>query len=427
VIAGDTLSRLLHAVATGYHDRAVNLVRTVDELDDDERQALLEALARSKTRAGQARDLGDAFLAMGTDQAIVNECYRCAFYVSDAWESLSDNPLYAYFVANRSGAILDKWIHYFPIYTKHLDRFRGRPVRVLEIGVYRGGGLSMLAHYLGPSARLVGLDVDEAAVHAVHGRFPVVLGDQEDPAVLRKLSEEHGPFDVIIDDGGHTMQQQIVTAETLFPLLQDGGVFLVEDCHTSYWSDFGGGLRKPDTFIEWAKLRVDDLHSRHERSIDNHSVWATEVDGLHVYDSVVVLEKKQRFRAFNEVAGTSSYLFGGRFSEIIGNELLATRDAALAERDVLVSKLDGVTAGAAAQAASPEVDAQRELILLRAELQKARNQIAETGKRSVEIEQELTGTRNELLESWQLVKQMRRTVSWRATTPLRALRRARRR
>ncbi|MDP9094133.1 MAG: class I SAM-dependent methyltransferase [Actinomycetota bacterium] len=426
MITGDTLSKLLHALATGYYDRAVNLVSTVDELDDDERRVLLEALATSKTRAGQARDLGDAFLAMGTDQAIVNECYRCAFYLSDAWESLSGNPMYAYFSANRSGSILDKWIHYFPIYTKHLDRFRGRPVRVLEIGVYRGGGLSMLAHYLGPSARLVGLDVDEAAVRAVHDRFPVILGDQEDPAVLRKLSDEHGPFDVIIDDGGHTMQQQIVTIETLFPLLQDGGVFLVEDCHTSYWSEFGGGLRKPDTFIEWAKLRVDDLHSRHERSIDNDSVWATAVDGVHVYDSVVVLEKQQRFRPFNEVAGTSSYLFGGRFSEIVGNELLATRDAALAERNLLVSRLDGHTDGPAAPAVGPDLDAERELILLRAELQKARGQIAEASKRSIEIEQELTGTRNELLESWQLVKQMRRTASWRVTTPLRALRRARR-
>lgn len=425
MISGDTLSRLLHAVVTGYQDRALSLVQTTDELSDDERAPLLEALTAAKTPEGRATGLGDALLRMGVDQALVNECYRCAFYAGDWWQAAANDPLYSFFSANRSAAILDKWVHYFPIYTRHLERFRGRPVRALEIGVYRGGGLAMLSHYLGPQARLVGLDIDEAAVHAVRGRFPVVLGDQSDPDVLRTLHDEHGPFDIVIDDGGHTMEQQIVTAETLFPLLNDGGVFVVEDCHTSYWPSFGGGLRRDGTFIEWAKGRVDDLHARHDPEIPIDSVWATHVDGLHLYDSVVVLEKQRRFRPFNEVAGTSSYLFGGRFSEIIGNELLATRDAALAERDVAVAKLEGVTEGAAAAAVGAEIDSERELILLRAELQKARHQLADRDKRSAAVEQELVETRNELLESWALVKRMRRTVSWRVTTPLRMIRRAR--
>ena len=64
---------------------------------------------------------------------------------------LANNPLYAHFIANRSGPVLDKWPHYFPIYARHLDRFRGRPVRVLEIGVYRGGGLELWQRYLGPT------------------------------------------------------------------------------------------------------------------------------------------------------------------------------------------------------------------------------------------------------------------------------------
>lgn len=422
MITADTLSRMLHALATGFPDRALNLVLTDEALEEDERRPLYQAIQDAKTPHEQARALGDAFLSLKADQAIINECYRSAFYTGEDWAELSSNPLYAHFLANRSGAVLDKWVHYFPIYHRHLNRFRDKPVRLLEIGVYRGGGLDMWSRYLGPDAKLVGLDIDEAAVRAVHGRFPVVLGDQADPDVLLRINEQYGPFDIVIDDGGHTMRQQIVTAETLFPLLNDGGVFLVEDTHTSYWSEFGGALHGDGSFIEWSKQRIDDLHSRHDTDIDPNSVWATELDGLHLHDSVVVLEKKHRFRPFNEVVGSSSYLFAERFSEVIGNELLATRDAALRERDVLQAKLDGVTEGERPVVGAAEVDQQAELTMLRTEIGKARKQLAELDARSAETEQELVRTRNDLLESWQQVKAMRKTVSWRLTAPLRAAR-----
>ncbi len=424
MITADTLSRMLHALSTGYPDRTLNLILTNELLEEDERRALHEAVKSSHRPAEQARALGDACLVLKADQAIVNECYRCAFYAGEDWAELSTNPLYAHFMANRAGAILDKWVHYFPIYARHLDRFRNRPIRMLEVGVYRGGGLDMWSRYLGPDAKLVGLDIDEAAVRAVHGRFPVVLGDQEDPAVLRAINDEYGPFDIIIDDGGHTMGQQIVTVETLFPLLVDGGTLIVEDTHTSYWPDFGGALRGEDSFIEWCKRRVDDMHSRHHNDIDPNSVWATELDGLHVHDSVVVLEKKHRFRPFNEVVGSASYLFAERFSEVIGNELLATRDAALRERDVLQAKLDGVTPDEAALPAETigANEQATEIVILRTEVVKARKLLAELDARSTETERELERTRNDLLESWSQLRAIRKTVSWRLTAPLRALR-----
>jgi SAM-dependent methyltransferase len=417
---------MLHALSTGYPDRALNLIQNDELLDEPQRIALFGSIKTLEDPAEQTRSLGDTFLAIGADQAIVNECYRAAFYSGSEWAELSDNPLYAQFVANRAGAVLDKWVHYFPIYTRHLEPFRGRPLRVLEIGVYKGGGLDMWSRYLGPEAKIVGLDIDEAAVRAVRGRFPVVLGDQEDPEVLKKLSRDHGPFDIIVDDGGHTMGQQIATVETLFPLLAQGGLFIVEDCHTSYWAEFGGGLRSEASFIEWAKARVDDMHSRHDADIDRSSVWATEVDGMHIYDSVVVLDKKHRFRPFNEVVGSSSYLFAERFSEVIGNELLATRDAAVLERDELRSKLAGVTddvpvlpLAAAAEASESEV------LLLRGELQRTRSQFAALDRQVSANAEELTRVQNQLLESWDQVKKMRRTVSWRLTSPLRAVRRVR--
>jgi cephalosporin hydroxylase len=426
MITGHSLTAMLHAISSGFSDRALNIVVTTDELEDGPlRSALYEAITKNETASAQARALGDAFRDLNLDQFLVNECYRAAFYLSSDWSELAMNPLYAHFIANRAGPVLDKWPHYFPIYAHHLGQFRGRKLKVLEIGVYRGGGLELWRNYLGADAEIVGLDIDEAAVRAAAGKYPVVLGDQADPEVLLRVEREYGPFDIVIDDGGHTMHQQIVSIETLFPLLNDGGVYLVEDCHTSYWPEFGGQLHSPDSFIEWSKRRADDMHSRHHHRIDRTSIWATDLDGLHVYDSVVVFDKKHRFRPFNEVVGTSSYLFGDRFSEALGVELVATRDAVLNERETLRGRIVELESEAAADDAELTgiADPVEELRLARAELRRSRRQIVRLGQSLEEQTKELESTRNQLIESWNQIKGMRTTVSWRLTGPLRAVRR----
>ena len=69
----------------------------------------------------------------------------------------------------------------------------------------------------------------------------VHAGDQADRALLRRLADDYGPFDVVIDDGGHTAAQQVASFEALFPGLRPRGAYVVEDTHTSYWPAFGGG------------------------------------------------------------------------------------------------------------------------------------------------------------------------------------------
>lgn len=427
MISGDNMVALLHAVATGHGDRALNIIVMEPDLDEALRSTMYAAITENVEPAAQARAFGDALRDADTDPSLANEAYRLAFYLSEAWTEMATNPLYAQFSANRAAGVLDKWVHYFPIYTRHLEPFRGRAIKLLEVGVYRGGGLEMWSRYLGPDAKMVGLDIDEDAVRAVRGRFPVVLGDQADPDVLRKINDEYGPFDVIIDDGGHTMEQQIATIETLFPLLNDGGVYLVEDTHTSYWPSFGGGLHEPNSFVEWTKPRVDDLHSRHHVGIDRTSIWATDMAGMHWYDSVLVLDKQHRFRPFNEIVGSASYIGAARFAETLVIEMLATRDQALRDRD---KYRDQVTL---LQAEEPDTEKSKrladawttteELRLARAELGRTKERLAEMGGLLTSQDAELTSTRNELLESWEQIRGIRKTSSWRLTKPLRAARR----
>ncbi|MDQ6725223.1 MAG: class I SAM-dependent methyltransferase [Actinomycetota bacterium] len=201
------------------------------------------------------------------------------------------NPLRDYFVANE-GRLIHKWMHYFDIYDTHLRAFRGRPVTLVEFGVFHGGSLQMWKHYLGPDARIVGVDINPTCTTLAEPQIEIVIGDQDDRAFLAGLRDRLGPVEVVIDDGGHRMSQQIATFEELFPAVVAGGVYLVEDLHTSYWEDYGGGYRLPGTFIEYAKDLIDQLHAWHSRddrlTVDDHT---TRIRAIHAYDSIIVFDK----------------------------------------------------------------------------------------------------------------------------------------
>jgi hypothetical protein len=432
-----TIARVLYSVSRADLPHAQQVLDECEGVPDELRARLSEVIARNEPPVETARLLGDACADEGLEKDIVNECYRAAFYLGDRWPELAENPLFAYFLANRSGGVLHKWPHYFPIYHRHLERYRGRPVRVLEIGVYRGGGLSMWRRYFGPEAVIVGADIDDAAVRATQGRFVVELGDQADPAFLRHLHDAYGPFDVVIDDGGHTMQQQIVTAETLFPLLADDGVLIVEDTHTSYWPSFGGDLRAPGSFLTWARERVDDLHSQHHRELDRSSVWARELGGVHFYDSVVVLDREPRFRAFDEVAGGASYILADQFSERIAVESSAERERVREELEAVREQNARLAAQVAAVGAGASVDtlvadrdalegdlrrARGERADLRSRLESADRRDAEQATALAGVHERLSASEARLAVSEERLRLLEGSVSWRVTKPLRAVR-----
>ena len=387
------------------------------ELDEDERAVLWAALTATDDRAEQARRFGDALRSLGAPRPSVNEAYRSAFYSGDRWPSMSDNPLFAYFAANRSGTPLDKWVHYFPIYERHLAPFRGSAARLLEIGVYRGGGLDLFRHHLGPDARIVGIDRDESA-RTVSDRHPVEIGDQADREFLEDVAERHGPFDIVIDDGGHTMDQQIRSIETLFPRLADGGVYIVEDTHTSYWREYSDPADPGSTFIAWTKDRIDDLHAyHHSTELDLEQPWQTDLAAIHAYDSLIVFDKARRDAPFSEVSGTSDYINVDREASAANIELLATRQAALDRLQLEAeSQVDELTtrANEAAQASDDE------LRILRAELMAAGQQTARMRTELDLTREELDDTSNKLLGSWEIIREMRQSRSWQLTGPLRA-------
>lgn len=207
---------------------------------------------------------------------------------------MAQNPLEEYFRHNK-GRLLHKWLHYFDIYDRHLSKHRNQEITVVEIGVFHGGSLQMWKDYFGPKARIVGVDIEPRCKALEESQVEVIIGDQGDRAFLRALREEIGTVDVLIDDGGHRVEQQIATFDVLFPAVRPGGTYLVEDLHTNYWRDYGGGYRLAGTFIELAKDMVDQMHAWHSKDAESFRPddITRSVRSMHVYDSVIVFEKDE--------------------------------------------------------------------------------------------------------------------------------------
>jgi hypothetical protein len=217
------------------------------------------------------------------------------------------NDLLEYFNQNR-GRLIDKWIHYFDVYDRHFARFRNKPVVILEIGVFQGGSLQMWKSYFGPAARIYALDINPLCKQFEEENVKIFTGSQSDRAFLRELKKQIPPIDILIDDGGHTMEQQIVTFEELYDHVSPDGVYLAEDLHTSYWLTYGGGYKRKGTFIEYTKNLIDFLNAYHSEQKALHVNPFTEsADSIHYYDSIVVIEKKKKEKPYSRRTGNASY------------------------------------------------------------------------------------------------------------------------
>jgi SAM-dependent methyltransferase len=199
--------------------------------------------------------------------------------------------LWAAFLTNDDRPIIHKWKHYFPIYERHFAPFINHSVTLLEIGCGAGGSLQMWKRFLGPHARIIGLDVDPRCKAFEDDQIAVRIGKQQDAEFLESIVQEAGPLDIVIDDGSHVMADIAASFVHLYPQLSKNGVYLVEDLHTAYWPEYGGGLGDPNTFIEIAKRLIDELNAEHARGALQPTEFTRTTQSMCFYDSVIVFER----------------------------------------------------------------------------------------------------------------------------------------
>lgn len=217
-----------------------------------------------------------------------------------------------------TGPVVHKWHHYLPIYERYFAAWRGRPVRLLEIGVSRGGSLRMWRQYFGPQAVIYGIDVDRAclAFDGLDGQ--VRIGSQDDAAFLAGVVAEMGGVDIVLDDGSHRMGHIEASLDILFPMLAPSGLYMIEDLHTAYWPRWGGGLEAPANFFNSVRGLIDDLHHWYHEGAPRRPALRDMVTGIHVHDSIVVLDKGTAQRPVHSVVGGAPAVTGAGQEAAVG-------------------------------------------------------------------------------------------------------------
>ncbi len=122
--------------------------------------------------------------------------------------------------------------NFVEIYEKFFFQWKEEPIRILEIGIYGGGSLELWYKYFS-KASVFGIDIDPKQ-GMDNDRVQTFVADQSNRNQLQKFIDINGgDFDIIIDDGGHTMEQQQISLGCLFPYVKSGGYYVIEDLHTS--------------------------------------------------------------------------------------------------------------------------------------------------------------------------------------------------
>ncbi len=166
---------------------------------------------------------------------------------------------------DHTGKVSDKWSIYLPEYDRAFREYRDEPISLLEIGVQNGGSLEIWSTYFPNARALVGCDInpDCAKLAFDDPRIAVVVGDANSDGAEAAVLARAPAFDVIIDDGSHRSGDIERSFARYFPRLNNGGIFVAEDMHCSYWKEFEGGLFDPFSSIAFFKRLADVISHEH--------------------------------------------------------------------------------------------------------------------------------------------------------------------
>lgn len=166
---------------------------------------------------------------------------------------------------SHTGKVSDKWSSYLDLYHKLFFHLRNDPIRLLEIGIQNGGSLEIWSQYFKRAELILGVDVNPNC-HSLtfeSANIDLIVGDSSSQQVADLVHSKSSTFNLIIDDGSHTSTDIIKSFSHYFKYLSNGGIYIIEDLHCSYWSQYQGGLYHPNSSIAFFKRLIDVINHEH--------------------------------------------------------------------------------------------------------------------------------------------------------------------
>jgi len=196
-------------------------------------------------------------------------------------DSYFESDVYKYFLESPEPTL--KHTSYFQVYDEIFAKFKNKKITFVEVGVLNGGSLFMWRNYFGKEARIIVIDLNpEAKKWELHG-FEIFIGNQGEEKFWKNTLPYIGEIDVLLDDGGHTYKQQVVTVESVLDSISDGGIVVIEDVQTSYIKGFGP---RKYSFVNYTKNLIDRINLRSGELIKFKSK-KTIIWSIQTFESIV--------------------------------------------------------------------------------------------------------------------------------------------
>lgn len=171
------------------------------------------------------------------------------------------------------------------------------PVKLLEIGWYEGASMRTWREYLHPASIVVGVDINQPAEPVERVQFRQANATTHE---VEKVADEFGPFDVIVDDGSHLSPDVIATFKRLWPWVEEGGLYIIEDLHVAYHPDWHGwdptsptrGRAHGPTSMEYLRHVADDVHFGHAGAGPSSRQTVRGVASIAFHPGVAIIRKE---------------------------------------------------------------------------------------------------------------------------------------
>jgi SAM-dependent methyltransferase len=202
---------------------------------------------------------------------------------------------------------------YFHNYTRQynslLSEFREKPIKYLEIGIYDGGSLRAFRETFKKSLCILGLDIDNRRKECedIKNNIFIEIGNVTNSNFIQQITAKYGSFDIILDDGSHNNKDVIEAFELLFPLLNDNGLYIVEDtiCYKSKQHIIGNYENHLQYFFNYTyylnQWRYDSTEGIKDHCVDpfkiqkkTENVFEYSIDKIEYGCSYIAIHKKIR-------------------------------------------------------------------------------------------------------------------------------------
>lgn len=211
---------------------------------------------------------------------------------------------------NKTGKVSDKWDLYLDFYDRLFQPYQNHPVSILEIGVQNGGSLETYARYFENAERIIGCDINQNCAKLVYqdDRINIIVGDANAEETRKSILAIKDQFDFIIDDGSHLSLDILNSFLRYFSALKPGGVYIIEDTHTLYDKNFGGGVLNAFSATSFFKKLIDVVNFEwwsNDVSLENYLstffpngvppfIQDGWVQSLEFHNSIIVIHKAKQ-------------------------------------------------------------------------------------------------------------------------------------